>query len=119
MEAIIQMQDELHRHRQDIEMRLEQKLSEFIVQMSILINTETLVDPCDKTASMKMKDGTNNDSQRQSHMNRIIVQSNNSQPPQLTQNNGCVSIGSDDRLRKEDSDMEDSSFIDGRWAPNA
>ena len=119
MEAIIQMRDELHRHTQEMEMRLEQKLSEFIVQMSVLINTETLFVPCDKTASMKMKDETNNNSQRQSHMNRIIVQSNNSLPPQQTQNDGCVSIGSDDRLRKEDSDWEDSSFIDGGWAPNA
>ena len=119
MEAIIQMRDELHRHTQEIEMRLEQKLSEFIVQMSVLINTEALAVPCDKTASMKMKDETNNDSQRQSHMNRIIVQLNNSLPPQQTQNDGCVSIGNDDRLRKEDSDLEDSSFIDGGWAPNA
>ena len=110
MEAIIQMRDELHRHTQEIEMRLEQKLSEFIVQMSVLINTEALVVPCDKTASMKMKDETNNDSQRQSHMNRIIVQWNNSLPPQQTQNDGCVSIGNDDKLRKEDSDWEDSSF---------
>ena len=119
MEAIIQMRDELHRHTKEIEMRLEQKLSEFIVQMSVLINTEALVVPCDKTASMKMKDETNIDSQRQSHMNRIIMQSNNSLPPQQTQNDGCVSIGNDDRLRKEDSDWEDSSFIDGGWAPNA
>ena len=115
MEAIIQMRDELHRHTQEIEMRLEQKLSESIVQMSVLINTEALVVPCDKTASMKMMDETNDDSQRQSHMNRIIVQSNNSLPPQQR----CVSIGNDDRLRKEDSDWEDSSFIDGGWAPTA
>ena len=100
-------------------MRFEQKLSEFIVQMSVLINTEAGVVPCDKTASMKMKDGTNNDSQRQSHMNRIIVQSNTSQPPQQTQNDRCVSIVSDDRLRNEDSAWEDNLFIDGGWAPNA
>ena len=103
----------LYRHTQEIETKLEHKLREFIVQLKVLINPEALVVPCDKAASMKMKDETNNDRQRQSHISRIIVQSNTIQPPQQTPNGGCISIGSYDRLRKEESDWEDSWFIDG------
>ena len=80
MEAMIQMRDALHRHTQEIEMRLEQKLSEFIVQMSVLINTEALVVPCNKMSNMQMKDETDIDKYRQSNRNKMVVQSNNSQP---------------------------------------
>ena len=131
MEAMIQMRDELHRHTQEIEMRLEQKLSEFFVQMSILINTDALVVPCDKMSNMQMKDETDNDRYRQSNRNKMAVQSNNSQLQ--TENYRCMStnqttnqtanlqsrIESDDESRKRDSDWEDSSFIDeGGWATN-
>ena len=131
MEAMIQMRDELHRHTQEIEMRLEQKLSEFIVQLSVLINTEALVFPCDKMSNMQMKDETDNDRCMQSNRNKMGVQSNNSQTQ--VENDRCTStnqttnqtanlqsrIESDDESRKRDGDWEDSSFIDeGGWATN-
>ena len=124
MEAMIQMRDELHRHTQEIEMRLEQKLSEFIVQLSVLINTEALVFPCDKMSSMQMKDETDNDRCMQSNRNKMGVQSNNSQTQ--VENDRCIStnqttnqtanlqsrIESNAESRKRDSNWEDSSFID-------
>ena len=131
MEAMIQMRDELHRHTQEIEMRLEQKLSEFIVQLSVLINTEALVFPCDKMSNMQMKDETDSDRCMQSNRNKMGVQSNNSQTQ--VENDRCIStnqttnqtatlqsrIESDDESKKRDSDLEDSSFIDeGGWATN-
>ena len=109
-------------------MKLEQKLSECIVQMRTSINTEAFGDSNDKMANMQMKDENGNDSQRKSHMNEIIVRPNNIQPLRQTQNDGCVRSdlttdlqscnGSPDGTRKEDGDWEDSSFIEGGGAPN-
>ena len=89
MEAMIQMRDELHRYTQEIEMRLEQKLSEFIVKMSVLINTEALVVPCNEMLNMQMKDETDNDRYRQSNRNKMGVQSNYRQTQ--TENDRCIS----------------------------
>ena len=131
MEAMVQMRDELHRHTQEIEMRLEQKLSEFIVQISVLMKTEAPVFPCDKMSNMQMKDQTDNDKYRQINRNKMGVQSNNSKTQ--VQKHRCINtnqttnqtanlqsrIESDDESRKRDSDWEDSSFIDvGGWATN-
>ena len=77
---------------------------------------------------MQMKDENGNDSQRKSHMNKIVVRPNTIQPQRQAQNDGCVRTdqttdlqscnGSPDGTRKEDSDWEDSSFIEGGAAPN-
>ena len=122
-EEIALMRYELQRHTGEIEMKLEQKLSERIVQMRTSINTEAYCVSNDKMATMQMKDENDNDSQRKSHMNEII------QPQRQTQNDGFVRTdqttdlqlscnGSPDGTRKEDSDWEDSSFIEGGAAPN-
>ena len=121
---------ELQRHTEEIEMKLEQKLSECIVQMRTSINTDACGVSNDEMANMHMKEEKENDSQRKSHMNEIIVRSNTIQPQRQTQNDGCVRTnqttdlqscnGSPDGSRKEDGDWEDSSFIEeGDWAPNA
>ena len=121
---------ELQRHAEEIEMKLEQKLSECIVQMRTSINTDACGVSNDEMANMHMKEEKENNSQRKSHMNKIIVRSNTIQPQRQTQNDGCVRTnqttdlqscnGSPDGSRKEDGDWEDSSFIEeGDWAPNA
>ena len=61
-------------------------------------------------------------------MNEIIVRPNTIQPQRQTQNDGCVRTnqttdlqscnGSPNGTRKENSDWEDSLFIEGGWAPN-
>ena len=127
-EEITMMLYELQRHIGKIEMKLEQKLSECIVQMRTSINTEAYGYSNDKMANMQMKDENGNDSQRKSHMNEIIVRPNTIQPQRQTQNDGCVRSdqttdlqscnGSPDGTRIEDGDCEDSSFIEGGAAPN-
>ena len=127
-EEIALMRYELQRHTGEIEMKLEQKLSECIVQMRTSINTEAYGVSNDKMANMQMKDENGNDSQRKSHRNEISVRPNTIQPQRQTQNYECVRTnqttglqscnGSPDGTRKEDSDWEDSSFIEGGAAPN-
>ena len=54
-EEIALMRYELQRHTGEIEMKLEQKLSECIVQMRTSINTEACGVSNDKMANMQMK----------------------------------------------------------------
>ena len=125
-EEIALMRYELQRHTGEIEMKLEQNLSECIVQMRTSINIEAYGVSNDKMANMQMKDENGNYSQMKSNMNEIIVRPNTIQPQHQTQNDGCVRTeqttdlqscnGSPDGTRKED--WEDSSFIEGDAAPN-
>ena len=74
------MRYELQRHTGEIEMKLEQKLSECIVQMRTSINTEAYRVSNSKMANMQMTDENGNDSQRKSHINEISVRLNTIQP---------------------------------------
>ena len=80
-EEIALMRYELQRHTGEIEMKLEQNLSECFVQMRTAYGVSN-----DKMANMQMKDENGNDSQRKSHVNEIIVRPNTIQPQRQTQN---------------------------------
>ena len=121
-QEIAQLRYELQCHTRDMELKFERKLGEF-VQM----NTAAHAASRHEKANMQIIDVTDNNKQRQAHKNKVVVQSNNSQPQ--SENDGCVSsthtavsqrcMERDNESMKKDRDWEDSSFIDeGGWATN-
>ena len=86
-EEIALMRYELQRHSREMELKLERKLSEFIVQMGTLIRTHAREFSRDETANQQLKEEVGNISQT------IDLHSQK---------------GNEDKRRTEDSDQEDS-----------
>ena len=105
-----------------MEMKLERKLSELIVQMGTLICTEAHDFSRDETSNLQLKDEIGNVSLRKSKMSEIIERIHTPRIHGQNQNGLCENTsqtidlhsqkGSEDDRRTEDSDQEDSYFIE-------
>ena len=121
-EEIALMRYELERHLQEMEMKLERTLSELIAQMGTLICTEARDFSRDETENLQLKDEIGNTSLRKSNMSEIIERKDIPQIHGQNQNCLCENTnqtidlhsqkGSEEERRTEDSDQEDSFFIE-------
>ena len=112
------MRHEIQRHTRELEMKFEQKLDECIEQMSALRTICVCSDLRDEITNLQTKDETDDVSKSKSPANEETEQ-----PGRQTLNPVCASdklaayVHSCDRsdgTEKDDSDLEDSSFIEGR-----
>ena len=108
------MKYEMQRHARDIEVKLDQKLKEFFDQIRSLSNTHACSLLRNETINMQTKDDTDDANQSKSLLNEV-----NEQSQRQTQNDesdlhihdSCDSIN--EGTERDDSDIEDSLFIEG------
>ena len=113
-EQIELMKYEMQRHARDIELKLDQKLKEFFDQIRSLSNTHACSLLRNETINMQTKDDTDDAYQSKSPLNEV-----NEQSQRQTQNDesdlhihdSCDSIN--EGTERDESDMEDSLFIEG------
>ena len=109
---------EIQRHTRELEMKFEQKLNVLIDQMSALKNALLNSVSRDDIANLQLKDGIDDVEQSKSPVNEM-----HGQPQRHTENSTCARNNltanvhscdsSNDGTGKDDSDLEDSSFIGG------
>ena len=109
---------EIQRHTRELEMKFEQKLNALIDQMSAVRNALLSSISRDDIANLQLKDGIDDVEQSTSPVNEM-----NGQPQRHTENSTCARNNltanvhscdsSNDGTGKDDSDLEDSSFIGG------